>query len=56
MTRNKELFYWQSNHSWYSCDDDGDNVTLNNSAPERAKKSFEAWKQHEARYSDENNL
>lgn len=55
MTKNKELFYWQSHVEWYTCDNQG-NVTLDDNAPERAKKSFEMWKQWEIYKSDENNF
>lgn len=55
MTKNKELFYWQENDEWYECDDKG-NVTIRSSAPERAKKSFEKWKEHERNCSDESNF
>lgn len=41
MTANKELFYWAQNPDWYELDEDSDDVTLFNDAPERAKKSFE---------------
>jgi hypothetical protein len=56
MTTNKELFYWAKNPNWYNMDEDSDNVTLTNEAPERAKKSFEMWKKRKEFYSDENNL
>ena len=55
MTKNKELFYWQNNTDWYTCDYEG-NIVLNNNAPERAKKSFEKWEKWKKYNSDENNL
>lgn len=56
MTTNKELFYWAQNPDWYDCDEDGENVTLSDDAPERAKESFKMWKAREKFYSDEKNL
>lgn len=43
-----ELMYWHSNPDWYQQDktkgffDDG-SIVIKPDAPERAKKSFEAW-------------
>lgn len=55
MTKNKELFYWQENDDWYDCDENG-NVSFHTDAPERAKKSYEMWQQHQQFYSDSKNL
>ncbi len=55
MTRNKELFYWQKQSEWYHCDEDG-NVTISEDAPPRAKKSFEEWKNHQEKWSDESSF
>lgn len=46
MKRKSELLFWRSEKSWYSFDKESNSYVLTDKAPERAKKSFEAWKKH----------
>lgn len=53
MNRNTEIMYWHSNPDWYKRDYERDEFVLLDSAPERAKKSFELWKKYqEPRYTE----
>ena len=45
MSANKESVYWQQNEDWYTNSEDGKSIVIKEDAPERAKKSFELWKQ-----------
>ncbi len=45
MSGNTELLYWRKDESWYKYDQKTDSYTLTNEAPQRAKESFEMWKQ-----------
>ena len=45
MTMNKEIFYWQSDKSWYRFDEEQKIIVLTDEAPERARKSFELMKE-----------
>ena len=50
LNKAQELIYWHSNADWYThVDGKGvDGYSIKPDAPERAKKSFEAWKkQHD---------
>lgn len=43
MTKNKESLYWKTNKNWWRVTEAGE-YELTEEAPERAKKSFELWK------------
>lgn len=45
MNRNSEVMYWQSNKDWYIIDDENDTFVIREDAPDRAKESFEMWKE-----------
>lgn len=47
--RNLELVYWATNPEWsiFEVGTGVDGYTIKPDAPERAKKSFEAWKKHQ---------
>ena len=51
MNRNSEVMYWQSNKDWYEIDDEKDTFVIREDAPERAKKSFEMWKELQVRHA-----
>lgn len=40
----EELFYWRSNKDWYGITVDG-KFYLKDNAPQKAKESFEKWKE-----------
>ena len=44
MTANKESSYWASNPAWYRINKEKDSFELTDEAPERARISFEMWK------------
>lgn len=44
MTANKESSYWASNPAWYRINKKTDEFELTEHAPERAKISFDMWK------------
>ncbi|MCF0260609.1 MAG: hypothetical protein HUJ54_12195 [Erysipelotrichaceae bacterium] len=50
MTKDTEFLYWKSNDNWYDFDEKAGEFYLTVQAPERAKRSFELWKD---RYADE---
>jgi len=45
MTANKEIIYWQSDEEWYTYDEELSKYLLTDKAPERAIKSFEAYRE-----------
>ena len=45
LTANTELLYWQENKEWYKYNDEIEMYELTDSATERAKASFEMWKE-----------
>ena len=45
MSGNTELLYWYEDESWYEYNEETDSYTLTDEAPERAKASFEMWKE-----------
>lgn len=45
MSGNTELLYWYKDESWYEYNEENDSYTLTENAPERAKASFELWKE-----------
>ena len=45
MTANKELIYWRTNSDWYRFNHEKDCFELTDKATERAKKSFELYKE-----------
>ena len=49
LNKAQELIYWHNNADWYThVDGKGvDGYSIKTDAPERAKKSFEAWKKHQ---------
>ena len=51
VNRNSEVMYWQSNKDWYEIDDEKDTFVIREDAPERAKKSFEMWKELQVRHA-----
>lgn len=44
MTSNKEPLYWSSNPEWYFINEKTDDFELTEIAPERARISFDMWK------------
>lgn len=49
MSTDKEIMYWHSNPDWYTRDASKDffakgGIILKDTAPDRAKESFEKWK------------
>ena len=38
-----EKLYWRTNKNWYGFDPSIDDFYMTDGAPEKAKKSFEAW-------------
>lgn len=50
MTRNTEIMYWMKNEEWYEEDTTGKYCfQVKNTAPERAKKSYEMWVEYQTR-------
>lgn len=48
MTRNTELLYWSINEDWYEEDPTHKHIfRVKEDAPERAKKSYEMWLEHQ---------
>lgn len=47
MTANKEPSYWASNPDWYRINTETDEFELTELAPERARISFDMWKNPE---------
>ena len=45
MSANTELMYWKKDKSWYIINKEKDIYELTDKAPERARKSFEMWKE-----------
>lgn len=45
MSGNTELLYWYENESWYEYDEKTDSYSLTDKATDRAKASFEMWKE-----------
>ena len=45
MSGNTELLYWRKDKSWYRYDEDKDMYELTDKATDRAKASFELWKE-----------
>ena len=44
MTADKEPMFWASNPEWFRINAETDQFELTDKAPERARISFEAWK------------
>ena len=44
MTANKESMFWASNPEWFSINAETDQFELTEKAPERARTSFDMWK------------
>ena len=47
MTGNKESVYWASDPSWYRVNEETDEFELTENATERAKVSFDMWRNPE---------
>lgn len=45
MTANTEPLYWRTNKEWYRINTEKDCFELTDKAPERAKRSFEMYKE-----------
>ncbi len=45
MTANMEFMYWRTNKEWYTINREKDCFELTEQAPERARKSFELYKE-----------
>ena len=45
MSGNTEILYWRSNKEWYKYDETKDMYELTDKATDRAKSSFELWKE-----------
>ena len=45
MSGNTELLYWRKDKSWYEYDEKTDSYSMTENAPDRAKASFEMWKE-----------
>jgi len=50
MTANKEILYWYTNEEWYNHEDGTDVYELTDKAPDRAKRSFEMWKERKKKH------
>ena len=46
MERNTELLYWHKYIQFIHYDEKNDTYYYDSELPERAQKSFEAWKKH----------
>lgn len=44
LSANVEHIYWRKNKDWYNYDEITNTYHILETAPERAKKSFELWK------------
>lgn len=49
-TVNTELLYWQSNDEWYKINYEKDCFELTDKAPERARKSFDMYKEFQKKH------
>ena len=49
MTADKEPMFWASNPEWFRINAETDQFELTDKAPERARISFEAWKNSQDR-------
>ena len=49
MTTNKFLFYWSTNKSWWKYDENRKPVLLD-SAPPKAKMSYDEYLKHKKKY------
>lgn len=45
VNRDSEVMYWIKNKDWFTFDDENDTFQIREDAPEKAKKSFEMWKE-----------
>lgn len=45
LNKNTELLYWRKNKLWYYFDEAKQMYYLTDDAPERAKNSYNLWKQ-----------
>ncbi len=50
MTANKESLYWRTNKEWYRINKEKDCFELTDKAPERARKSFEMYKEMQKKH------
>lgn len=44
MTASKEAMFWASNPEWFRINTETDQFELTDAAPERARVSFDMWK------------
>ena len=44
MSGNTEMLYWRKDKSWYEYNQETDSYSLTEKAPQRARESFEMWK------------
>lgn len=45
MTANREFMYWRTNEAWFTINEEKDCFELTEQAPERARRSFELYKE-----------
>ena len=45
LSGNREILYWRKDESWYKYDKSRKMYELTDKAPQRAKESFELWKE-----------
>lgn len=45
MSANREILYWRKDKAWYKYDNDKKMYELTDKATDRAKASFELWKE-----------
>ena len=50
MTANQEPLFWRSNKEWYQINREKDCFALTDNAPERARKSFERYKEMQKKH------
>lgn len=45
MNTNREMMYWFRNDDWYKCDDQTEEFSIRDDAPDRVKRSFKMWQE-----------
>ena len=46
ITADRELFYWRTNEDWYEYDKETNSLKIVDTAPKRAKKSYQLYQEH----------
>ena len=54
MTGTQEKLYWRTDKNWYGFDPSTEEFYLTESAPEKAKESFDLWKNESRKYYSSN--